>query len=97
MGAKFHLFNPKITNPEKFYDFDLEEEKQSYHACEVFGPINLRGAEVNAYDIRAGAALVLAALCAKGKTIISGLKHLDRGYENFVEKLTNLKAIIKPA
>lgn len=95
MKARFLLFNPKVDQPEQFYDFDLEEGKNFYHACKVFGPASLKGTKVNVSDIRAGAALVLAALCAEGKTIISGTEHLDRGYEKLVEKLVDVGAAAK--
>jgi UDP-N-acetylglucosamine 1-carboxyvinyltransferase len=60
----------------------------------ISGVEGLRGADVEAPDIRAGAALVLAALAARGTSRISGLEHLDRGYENLVEKLRKLGAEI---
>ncbi|HAJ60129.1 MAG TPA: UDP-N-acetylglucosamine 1-carboxyvinyltransferase [Cyanobacteria bacterium UBA8543] len=50
----------------------------------------LSGAPVMATDLRASAALVLAALAAEGKTTIQGLHHLDRGYDNLEEKLRQL-------
>ena len=53
------------------------------------------GATVTATDLRAGAALVIAGLCAKGQTIINGIKHMDRGYEGFEEKFCALGADIK--
>lgn len=53
------------------------------------------GAEVTASDLRAGAALVIAGLCAKGETVIGGASHLDRGYERFEEKFRALGADIK--
>jgi len=53
------------------------------------------GARVTASDLRAGAALVLAGLCAKGETAICGVSHLDRGYERFEEKFRALGADIK--
>ena len=52
----------------------------------------LSGAPVVATDLRASAALVVAALAAEGKTTIQGLHHLDRGYENLEQKLKNLGA-----
>jgi len=55
----------------------------------------LSGAPVMATDLRASAALVLAGLGAHGKTVISGLSHLDRGYENLEQKLTLLGAQIR--
>lgn len=54
----------------------------------------LSGAPVVATDLRASAALVLAALAAEGKTTIQGLHHLDRGYENLEAKLRQLGAKI---
>ena len=47
----------------------------------------LVGTSVASTDLRAGAALVTAAVAARGETEIGELKHIDRGYENFVEKL----------
>ncbi|NEQ44414.1 MAG: UDP-N-acetylglucosamine 1-carboxyvinyltransferase [Leptolyngbya sp. SIOISBB] len=54
----------------------------------------LSGAPVMATDLRASAALVLAGLGAHGKTVMSGLQHLDRGYEQLEQKLTKLGARI---
>ncbi len=55
----------------------------------------LSGAPVMATDLRASAALVLAGLAAQGKTIVQGLHHLDRGYDNLEGKLRNLGANIR--
>nr|WP_041933141.1 UDP-N-acetylglucosamine 1-carboxyvinyltransferase [Gloeothece verrucosa] len=52
----------------------------------------LSGAPVMATDLRASAALVLAGLAARGKTVVQGLHHLDRGYENIEDKLRQLGA-----
>ena len=53
----------------------------------IKGVSEYRGAPVLASDLRAAASLVLAGLAAKGKTIIEGVHHLDRGYERMEEKL----------
>ena len=45
-------------------------------------------------DIRASAALIIAALCAKGTTKISRVYHIDRGYDKIEKKLTNIGAVI---
>lgn len=58
----------------------------------INGPAKLEGAKVKASDLRAGAALVVAALMAEGVTEISGLEHIDRGYESLVDKLKGLGA-----
>jgi UDP-N-acetylglucosamine 1-carboxyvinyltransferase len=61
----------------------------------VSGPTPLIGVSVRALDIRAGAALVLAGLAAQGRTEISDIYHLDRGYEALDQKLRSLGAVIK--
>ena len=60
----------------------------------ITGVKNLHGSAVVGVDLRATAALALAGLSAKGKTIIQGLDHLERGYENFASKLTLIGAEI---
>ena len=63
--------------------------------CAVIQGVSiLSGAPVVATDLRASAALVLAGLGAQGKTTVSGLQHLDRGYEQLERKLANLGAHI---
>ena len=61
----------------------------------VEGTTKLKGAKVRATDLRAGAALILAGLAAEGQTEISNVYHIDRGYENIVEKLKTLGADVK--
>ena len=60
----------------------------------VKGPTKLIGTEVVATDLRAGACLVLAGLLASGETIVKDIGHVLRGYENIIEKLTNVGAKI---
>ena len=62
------------------------------HAVLVHGPTKLKGTTLFAADLRAGAALVLAALAAEGSTIVEGVDHIDRGYESMEEKLLGLGA-----
>ncbi len=61
----------------------------------VISPTSLHGSEVIATDLRAGACLILAALLAEGKTVINEVEHVLRGYENIINKLTNVGAKIK--
>jgi len=60
----------------------------------VSGPSALHGGSVNVPDIRSGAALVVAALCARGTTVLENIYHLDRGYQDIVAKLERLGAHI---
>jgi UDP-N-acetylglucosamine 1-carboxyvinyltransferase len=61
----------------------------------VRGVDALSGCPVDACDIRAGAALVLAGLAADGYTTIANAHHIDRGYHGFADKLTSLGADIR--
>ena len=61
----------------------------------IEGVEQLKGAPVRADDLRAGAAMIIAGLIAKGTTEIEEISHIDRGYENIVEKLTGLGADIR--
>ena len=73
---------------------NIKIENKSAH---VGGNKILQGAQVIATDLRAGAALVLAALTAEGTTEISEIYHIERGYEKFIEKFRNLGVIIMRA
>jgi len=61
----------------------------------VKGTRKLYGANVNATDLRGGAALVLAGIVAKGETTIENIEYILRGYENLNKKLENLGVNIK--
>jgi UDP-N-acetylglucosamine 1-carboxyvinyltransferase len=63
----------------------------------IKGGRELNGAQVNATDLRAGVALVLAGLAANGETVIGNVKYLDRGYEQFETKFRKLGADIRRA
>ncbi len=70
---------------------DIELKNQT---ATILGPRDLKGTEVVATDLRAGAAMVAAALIAKGTTTITNAEHILRGYEQIVEKLTTVGAKI---
>ena len=61
----------------------------------ILGPSKLKGCEVVATDLRAGATMVVAALIAEGKTRITNVEHILRGYENIILKLRNVGAKIE--
>lgn len=61
----------------------------------ITGITDLKGTEVVATDLRAGAAMILAGLIAEGKTEVTSIEHVLRGYENIVEKLVNVGAKVK--
>ncbi|TAN32585.1 UDP-N-acetylglucosamine 1-carboxyvinyltransferase [bacterium] len=61
----------------------------------VHGPCRLRGTEVAIPDIRSGAALVVAALCAEGESVLRNAWHVERGYEDMAGKLASVGAQVK--
>ncbi len=61
----------------------------------VHGPCRLRGTEVTIPDIRSGAALVIAALCAEGQSVLRNAWHVERGYEDMAGKLASVGAQIE--
>ncbi|MFH0943066.1 MAG: UDP-N-acetylglucosamine 1-carboxyvinyltransferase [Candidatus Beckwithbacteria bacterium] len=96
MGAKIKYFQPLVTNPESFYNFNLaDDQPENFHGIVISGPTPLKGQSIQVTDIRAGATLALAGLVAKGLTILTGLEHIDRGYEDFSGRLLSLGAKIE--
>jgi UDP-N-acetylglucosamine 1-carboxyvinyltransferase len=67
------------------------------HRAVVSGPSQLFGARLESPDIRAGMAMVLAALCAEGTSTIGNIGQIDRGYERIDERLQGLGAAIERA
>lgn len=88
------VFENRFMHVEEFrrMNADIKIEGRSVI---LHGPSNLQGAEVAATDLRAAAALILAGLVADGITRVTELKHLDRGYVNFHQKLAALGAEIE--
>lgn len=64
-------------------------------SAKIRGVNGLKGARVVASDLRAGAALILAGIIAEGRTEISDIYHIDRGYEDIEERLSNIGVIIR--
>jgi len=96
MGANISFFNPNVKDPEKVYNFNLEDQNSDYsHAIKIMGPSKLHNAVLEISDLRAGATLVLAGLAAEGESVFFGIEHLDRGYEKFEERLESLGADIR--
>ena len=65
------------------------------HRAVVSGPASLKGSNMVSPDVRAGMAMVIAALCAEGKSTISNIYQIERGYENLAAKLKSLGARIE--
>ncbi len=95
MGAEINFFQPQVKNPQEFYNFNLEDDKGSWHGIEIRGVASLRAIEAKIPDLRAGANLTIAGLIAKGKTVLTNIEHIDRGYEKLDQRLVELGANIK--
>jgi UDP-N-acetylglucosamine 1-carboxyvinyltransferase len=95
MGANIEFYKPEVENPEAVYNFNIKDDNKASHAVKVFGPAVLHNAVLTIADLRAGASLVLAALAAKGKSVLLDIEHLDRGYEQFEQRLRSLGADIE--
>jgi UDP-N-acetylglucosamine 1-carboxyvinyltransferase len=82
------------------YLYELEKmgahiEILNAHQALIIGPTPLKGRTVASNDIRAGAAMVLAALCADGETTITDVRYIERGYDRLDEKLRSLGAQVE--
>lgn len=96
MGAKIDFFDPQVSHPQKFYNFNWVDKKQNCHqGIKIFGPTPLHNAILEVSDLRAGATLVLAGMIAKGESTLFGVEQIDRGYEKIEERLNKLGADIK--
>lgn len=89
MGAKINITSKCLGTPCRF-------AKKGYpHSIEIYGPARIHGSEITVRDIRAGLAHLVAALSARGTTRISGIEHIDRGYERIDTRLRTVGADIK--
>jgi len=96
MGAKIEYFNPEVKNPEKVYNFNWKDRREEdLHAIRIYGPTDFKGGEFEIHDLRAGATIMLAAIGARGKTVLSNIEQVERGYQKIDEKLISLGAKIE--
>jgi UDP-N-acetylglucosamine 1-carboxyvinyltransferase len=88
-----NLYPGRFRYIEELTRLGADVRTTGHHAV-VRGVPRLSGAPVRAHDIRAGAAMVVAGLAAEGETVISGVAHIDRGYEDLVGRLASVGADI---
>ena len=88
-----NLYPGRFRYVEELLRLGADISTDGHHAV-VRGVARLSGAPVKAPDIRAGAALVVAGLVAEGETVITGVDHIDRGYDDLVGRLAILGADI---
>lgn len=89
-----NLFRGRFRYVDELRRMAADIRTEGHHIV-VRGVKQLSGAPVRATDLRAGAALVLAGLAADGETVLSGVEHVDRGYEDFDGKLRALGADVE--
>ena len=89
-----NLFSGRFRYIDELVRMGADIRTEGHHAV-VRGVAQLSGAPVRAHDIRAGAALVVAALRAEGETLITDCHHIDRGYDDLVGKLQRVGADIE--
>ena len=95
MGARISYFDPKPNHPDRFYNFNLSDDRTgNYHGIIVSGPTRLHAGRFSVKDIRNGATLTIAGLLAQGKTVLNNAELIDRGYEDFAGQLVTLGAKI---
>jgi UDP-N-acetylglucosamine 1-carboxyvinyltransferase len=88
------IFEDRLDYARALRKMGAEIELLDERHARITGPTPLYGAEVGIADLRAGATLILAALAATGTSVISGIEHVDRGYEQIEAKLVALGARI---
>jgi UDP-N-acetylglucosamine 1-carboxyvinyltransferase len=88
------IFEDRLDHLRELGRMGASVELLDEHRARITGPTPLHGAEVGIADLRAGATLILAALAATGTSVISGIEHVDRGYEQIEAKLVALGARI---
>jgi len=89
------LYENRFQHLHELRKMGADIEITDPHRALIFGKTKLRGNRINSTDIRSGAALILAALIAKGKSLIENVYQIDRGYEEIDLKLKKLGAQIK--
>lgn len=89
------LFESRIYFVDKLINMGANAIVCDPHRAIISGPTQLRGSEVSSPDIRSGMAIIISALCAKGKSTVYNTEVIYRGYENIVEKISSLGGKIK--
>ncbi len=89
------LYEGRLKYLEELNKMGAEIYFADPHRAIVNGPTQLYGRELGSFDLRGGAALIIAGLIAKGQTIINNIYQIDRGYEKIEERLQKLGADIK--
>ncbi len=85
-----NIFSGRYKHAEQLNKMGADIEIIDKRTFMVRGVKELRGAEVNAWDLRGGAALIVAGLCTEGTTLVNNREFVERGYESPVSKIRNI-------
>lgn len=88
------IFESRTAHIPELIKMGADIKLKNNHEFIVYGASSLSGKELISKDLRGGAALIIAGLCAKGIAIVKNSYYVERGYENIVENLLNLGANI---
>lgn len=88
------MFESRMFFVDKLIEMGAKIVLCDPHRAVVSGPCRLRGSELTSPDVRAGMAMVIAALCAEGDSTIHNVYQIERGYENLTNRLASLGARI---
>ena len=89
------LYDNRFGHLQEFKKMGADIELVDPHRALIFGKTPLKGLNVESWDIRAGASLVIAGLLAEGQTTLNNIYQIDRGYERIEKKLKGLGAQIE--
>lgn len=89
------LYENRLNYTQELKKMGADIEIVDPHRVIIFGKTPLSGVDIESWDIRAGASLVIAGLIAKGTTVVKNIYQIDRGYEKMEEKLQKMGADIK--
>jgi len=89
------LFESRFDYTKWLIKMGAKIEVTNPFVIEIIGPTRLKASKIECSDLRGGAALLLAALCAEGETTIENIEFIDRGYENIEIRLNKLGAEIE--
>lgn len=95
IGAHIEYIDYSIDDPQAHYHFNYDPAKEYRQTIQITGPQQLHGGVMTVSDLRAGATLAIAAMMADGDSYLKGIHHLERGYEDFVEKVSKLGGDIR--
>jgi len=95
MGADIEFTKIPVSNPTEYFFFNFDPAKKYNQAVRIRGPKKLHNAVLSVADLRAGATLAIAALATEGESVLNGTSIMERGYEDFVEKITSLGGTIQ--